>query len=300
MDGSKQCTKCHVPKPLAEFALDSSKRDGRKSACRECTSGADQAYRQADPERRRVQVREAMDRYRQSGARIRPPSRLSPEDAARFREAEAARVAADREQLRAVVFSHYGRVCACPGCGATENLTIDHVEGGGTAHRAEVSRGASGTHFYRWLVSSGFPPGFQVLCLLCNSSKGERGGCRLDHAWQALKARITELEAAVAPEASVDRDQIRAGVLAELREQLGPKVDAVIAERDRLAAENRELRDWVAELEARPRWPGSFEGVMAAFDGIPPLIRAVPPAHVILPALLPALPGLALDACQYQ
>ena len=80
---------------------------------------------------------------------------------------------------RAAVFDRYGRVCACPGCGATERLTIDHVNGDGRAHRAKVGRDPG--KMYRWLIRHGFPEGFQTLCLRCNQSKGTGLRCRLDH-----------------------------------------------------------------------------------------------------------------------
>jgi 5-methylcytosine-specific restriction endonuclease McrA len=86
-----------------------------------------------------------------------------------------------REDVRTQVFDHYGRSCAC--CGATENLTLDHVNGGGTRHRAEVTGQpkVAGWVFYRWVVKNGFPAGFQVLCFPCNQSKGTRERCRLNH-----------------------------------------------------------------------------------------------------------------------
>jgi hypothetical protein len=83
---------------------------------------------------------------------------------------------------RAAVFDHYGWACAC--CGATENLTIDHVNGGGRAHRLTLFGNAEqgGTHFWRWLADQGFPEGFQTLCMPCNSSKRDTARCRLEHA----------------------------------------------------------------------------------------------------------------------
>jgi hypothetical protein len=91
---------------------------------------------------------------------------------------------AERARLAARVFAHYGTVCACPGCGATENLTIDHVDGDGTAHRIELfgTPRCAGYHFYRWLIRQGFPDGYQTLCQPCNQSKRHGSACRIDHA----------------------------------------------------------------------------------------------------------------------
>jgi hypothetical protein len=79
------------------------------------------------------------------------------------------------KKLKDTVFSAYGGyVCKC--CGETEPLvlTIDHVHGGGCQH--EKTLGGLGTKLYRWLISHGFPPGFQVLCFNCNVGKYRNKG----------------------------------------------------------------------------------------------------------------------------
>jgi hypothetical protein len=85
------------------------------------------------------------------------------------------------KEARDQVLAHYGMACAC--CGATDRLTIDHVNAGGRAHRIELfgHPGGSGA-FYHWLIANNFPPGYQVLCRRCNSSKATGTTCRLDHA----------------------------------------------------------------------------------------------------------------------
>ena len=85
-------------------------------------------------------------------------------------------------RLRAAVLGRYGNRCAC--CGTTDDLTIDHVGGGGQAHRiALFGRSDTGSAaFYRWLIAQGFPPGYQTLCRPCNASKFDGEACRLDHA----------------------------------------------------------------------------------------------------------------------
>jgi hypothetical protein len=76
------------------------------------------------------------------------------------------------------VFAHYGTACAC--CGTTEDLSIDHVNGGGSQHREELNC-KGGVHFYFWLIDRGFPEGYQTLCVPCNSSKADGPSCRLVH-----------------------------------------------------------------------------------------------------------------------
>jgi hypothetical protein len=90
---------------------------------------------------------------------------------------------ARRDALREKVFGHYGRACSC--CGATEDLTLDHVNGDGAQHRLELfgsSLAPAGTRFYRWLIKQGLPPGYQTLCRRCNLSKARGKFCRINHA----------------------------------------------------------------------------------------------------------------------
>ena len=61
----------------------------------------------------------------------------------------------------------------CGGCGETEVavLQMDHINGGGNKHAAEIGNGniASGRgKMYKWLKDNNFPPGFRVLCSNCN------------------------------------------------------------------------------------------------------------------------------------
>lgn len=87
------------------------------------------------------------------------------------READAAR--------RAEVIAAYGGRCACPGCHVhhAELLTVDHIGGGGNAHRRLIGRGSR--DFYRWLQRNGYPEGFQLLCGSCNLAKADKDKCPL-------------------------------------------------------------------------------------------------------------------------
>ena len=89
--------------------------------------------------------------------------------------AAVAKNAAYRRGIRAEVLAAYGARCAC--CGEAEEafLTLDHVNGGGTAERRTLGRGTDA--FYRRVRAAGFPPAYQVLCANCNMAKGTRGRC---------------------------------------------------------------------------------------------------------------------------
>lgn len=157
-DTGKCCTKCGERKPLTEFYPSPASRAGLRASCKACDLAYQRQVRAADSEQYRERKRKAQRRY----AATHPEYQQD-----RWR------------QLRDTVFGHYGRTCAC--CGATGDLSIDHVGGGGREHRLEVlgSGNASGTRFYLWLVRQGFPGGFQVLCLPCNQSKGSGPVCLL-------------------------------------------------------------------------------------------------------------------------
>lgn len=81
-----------------------------------------------------------------------------------------------RRSLKDEIFSAYGGYkCNC--CGERERgfLTIDHINGGGTAERRKEKLGA----YSAWskLKKQGFPFGYQVLCMNCNFAKFQMGCC---------------------------------------------------------------------------------------------------------------------------
>ena len=72
--------------------------------------------------------------------------------------------------MKEKVFNHYGKFCACCGESEVEFLTIDHIAGGGTQQRLKIG---SSSGFYKWLVKSNFPEGFQTLCFNCNCARSK-------------------------------------------------------------------------------------------------------------------------------
>lgn len=75
-----------------------------------------------------------------------------------------------REKCRLEVIAHYSDgSMSCLGCQTTDLrvLTIDHIKGGGNAHRREI-RKKGGVNFYFWLRQQGYPEGYRVLCHNCN------------------------------------------------------------------------------------------------------------------------------------
>ena len=77
-----------------------------------------------------------------------------------------------RIKLRLEVLAHYGGKCACCGEGRYEFMAIDHIHGGGGAHRRMINGSLE-----RWLKKNNWPDGFRVLCHNCNHALGRYGYC---------------------------------------------------------------------------------------------------------------------------
>ena len=67
------------------------------------------------------------------------------------------------------VLIHYSKDgvlgCCWPGCiiDDPQCLTIDHLNGTGSAHRRHLNSRSS-SRLYCWLIAKGFPKGYQTLC----------------------------------------------------------------------------------------------------------------------------------------
>ena len=86
-----------------------------------------------------------------------------------------------RKTLKQEVLSYYSiedapicEMCLVNGIRVTDidNLTIDHIDGGGSTHRKQA--GGSGHVLYRWLKRNAYPDGLRVLCFGCNVVKAVR------------------------------------------------------------------------------------------------------------------------------
>lgn len=78
-----------------------------------------------------------------------------------------------QDKLSREVFQGYGNACACCGETIREFLQLDHVNGGGHAHR----KTRNVRSIYRDVVKDGFPDTYRLLCANCNWSRGIRGYC---------------------------------------------------------------------------------------------------------------------------
>lgn len=91
------------------------------------------------------------------------------------RQLARAAQARHRAKLRNELLAAYGGKCACAKCPERNPafLTLEHVGGGGKAHRNEV-----GSHSYADLRRRGFPQdGYTLLCWNCNAGSRFTGVC---------------------------------------------------------------------------------------------------------------------------
>ena len=94
-----------------------------------------------------------------------------------------------------LVLSHYGRYksAVCVVCGETkiECLSIDHINGDGY----KENKGYRGKALYAKIISSGFPDGFQTLCMNCQWIKRHQNS-----EWGDVKQRRNSTSIPVRPE----------------------------------------------------------------------------------------------------
>lgn len=78
-------------------------------------------------------------------------------------------------RIRKLVIEHYGGKCGCCDVKNYEFLAIDHIDGGGNAHREKMQGKYRGIAEY--LYHNKWPEGFRILCHNCNSAIGFYGTC---------------------------------------------------------------------------------------------------------------------------
>ncbi len=82
-----------------------------------------------------------------------------------------------QNRIEAVVLAHYGNgKLSCVKCGFNDIrvLSIDHIDGGGCKHKAQIDR--QGYQLYKWLQEENYPIGYQTLCLNCQFIKQAENG----------------------------------------------------------------------------------------------------------------------------
>ncbi len=152
-EAKKICRDCKLEKNIVDFP----KTDGKytKSYCKLCWNIRQRAQYKKRPEEK-VEKRKLQTAltYQES------------------REIKLLQSKMRNMAYKMQVIQGYGNQCACCGENNSAFLTIDHINGGGSAHRRTTG------HFYRWLIKNNFPKdNLQLLCMNCNWAKRFLGQC---------------------------------------------------------------------------------------------------------------------------
>src|SRR5687768_12949862 len=125
------------------------------------------AHREQIRERSRNWQKANPERANAAGARFRKKKWLTDPE---YRKQKIARERARRARIRLEALAHYGGKCYC--CGETELafLALDHIYGGGNAHRKTVP------HIQIWAKQNNWPPILRVACHNCNRASYANGG----------------------------------------------------------------------------------------------------------------------------
>lgn len=142
----KSCSKCGMAKPLSDFGNEFKKKDGKKPFCKPCGKIIRKASYDSDPQKaiRKTQAWKAKN----------------PERANRY-------LRENRIKKRKAVIAGYGGKCTCCGEDNEVFLTLEHVNGGGNAHR----KNGGSLKTYMAAIKEGFPDKYTILCMNCNFAK---------------------------------------------------------------------------------------------------------------------------------
>lgn len=171
------CKLCKELKPLSAFSHYTYDRPQRRLQCKPCYSKLQgpKAKKRYEEKKEEImaQRRASMAERKAAGYVPLPRIRKNMEEySARKKVTTLARTSG----LRTQTFNIYGG-CFCACCGESRPLflSLDHIEGNGNKHRKETGT-AGGQKFYRHLRGLGYPPGYQVLCMNCNTGRYRNGG----------------------------------------------------------------------------------------------------------------------------
>ncbi|MBU2685592.1 MAG: hypothetical protein KKF27_20315, partial [Gammaproteobacteria bacterium] len=162
---TRKCRKCGTEKPIDDFQVGCITKGikYRRHTCAICESLRKQYWYGENIERVRAdQNKKAKLRY--NG------------DKKKYKCQGAEWQRKYREEYREKVLNHYGNKCNCCGETTPQFLTIDHIHNDGYTARQKKQHPRDASSFYRWLVKTNFPEGFQILCMNCNFGKARNNG----------------------------------------------------------------------------------------------------------------------------
>lgn len=194
---SKVCSQCKLDKPLTDFYKSPNGKFGTNSWCIPCDKIRYLRRRSGDPyykprkfgntkvcktcnvEKLKSYFHNhegTFDRKAQSCKSCVKKSKKEYNDSHREENSWSGKTYRKRIRYDCLVaYSQDPPSCACCNENYLEFLALDHINNDGNKHRKET--GKRGTGMYKYLKERGYPPGFQILCHNCNSSKGLYGYC---------------------------------------------------------------------------------------------------------------------------
>jgi hypothetical protein len=151
----KICNECLVEKSLDEFSPHKNGKLGTTAKCKQCRQNL---YRESDNVRRQGKYQENV-KYRKivlaAGKRYREKNKDLINEKTRIRY----------KKRKETLIKKYGGKCECCLETRIEFLSIDHINGGGTKERKEIS--STGV-FIKLLKASERLEGYRLLCHNCN------------------------------------------------------------------------------------------------------------------------------------
>ncbi|MFA5380295.1 MAG: hypothetical protein WC455_31325 [Dehalococcoidia bacterium] len=93
-------------------------------------------------------------------------------------------------ERRNTLIDGYGGKCVCCGETTREFLTLEHINGGGRAHRRSLGGSKA---VYQDVIDRGFPPEFTLLCMNCNFAKRFGRKCPHETCTSTIEALVEAL-----------------------------------------------------------------------------------------------------------
>lgn len=175
----KTCRKCLLNLPILDFYLykkKDRKLSYRNSYCKKCSKNIFLQSVIENPEKEKIRKKNWYIKYKDKINKRRKEwaIRIGYKQKRAPVEVQRARSALKTKMLRKQLLEGFGHICACCGETKKEFLALDHINGGGSAHRKLKKSHA----IYREVIKLGFPKDrFRLLCHNCNQSIGYYGYC---------------------------------------------------------------------------------------------------------------------------
>jgi hypothetical protein len=185
---TKECTKCHKIVEIRDYPKCKSFKSGIKPFCKKCYSTIRKEYREKNKDKIKFDQKKWREKNKEKISKKNKEWREKNKDILKIKKEiyvennhdkvknsqKRSRIKARLEALKA--YGGENPKCNCCQESEIKFLCIDHINGGGVKHRKKINR-LAGTSFYVWLKNNGYPSGFRVLCMNCNSSIGSYKYC---------------------------------------------------------------------------------------------------------------------------